>query len=348
MRVRRCLSIALAVGGLIATGPDGAGATCPVADPANGQEAGLVVHLPPTCSSGEREAYAVAGDAVIDAIAKKRRVDLVGVIIRGDLAFDRLAVEAAEGLNGIGDEQRFVRAALSIRDSDVRGVLRHRSPEGVLRFEGPVDFQGSRFREGVDLSRSVFQEKVDLAGAVFEKEAHFVRGRFIGEVICRETKFGPSTRFHQSTFQGQLDCTSALFDGISEFLEVTFEQPATFERSRFGQGTGFSGSRFESQVDFDEAIFSRETFFGFTVFESKALFAGAQFLGPADFSNAEFKLPDDLDKARFDRPPLLVQTKRPASQPSDDFFQSREGQYVLTLVFLVPAALLIAYLIKLK
>jgi hypothetical protein len=352
MRVGRCWSIALAAGGLIVSGPtsgpDGAGATCLVAQLANGPEAGLVIHLPPTCSLDEREAYAVPGDAVIDAIAKKRRVDLVGVIIRGDLIFDRLAVEAAAGPNGVKGEQRFVRAALSIRDSDVRGALRHRSPEGGLRFEGPVDFQGSRFREGVDLSRSVFQEKVELSGAIFEKEAYFVRGRFIGEAACRETKFGPSTRFHQSTFQGPLDCMSALFDGIAEFLEVTFEQPTTFERSRFGQGTGFSGSHFRSRVNFGEAIFSRETFFGFTVFENEALFAGAQFLGPADFSNAEFKLPDDLDKARFDRLPLLVQTRRLPSEQSDDFFQGREGQYVLTLVFLMVAALLIAYLIKLK
>lgn len=344
----RCWSIALAVGGMIATGPDGASATCVVAQPANGPTAGLVIHLPPTCSSDEREVYAVAGEAVIEAIAKERQVDLVGVIIRGDLIFDRLTFESAEGLNEDEGEQRFVRAVLSIRDSDVRGALRHRSPEGVLRFEGPVDFQGSRFREGVDLSRSIFQEKVELSGAIFEKEAYFVRGRFIGEAACRETKFGPSTRFHRSTFQGPLDCTSALFNGIAEFLEVTFERSATFERSRFGQGTGFSGSHFKSRVNFGEAIFSREAFFGFTVFENEALFAGAQFLGPADFSNAEFKLPDDLEKARFDRPPLLVQTKRIASEQSDDFFQAREGQYVLTLSFLVVAALLIAYLIKLK
>lgn len=348
MRAGCCWPIVLTAGGLIATGPEGVGATCLVAQPANGPEAGLVIHLPSTCSSDEREAHAVAGDAVIDAIAKKRRVDLVGVIIRGDLIFDRLAVEAVSDLHRIEGEQRFVRTALSIRNSDVRGALRHRSPEGGLWFEGPVDFQGSRFREGVDLSRSVFQEKVDLSGAVFEKEAYFVRGRFIGEAVCRETKFGPSTRFHRSMFQRPLDCTGALFDGMAEFLEVQFEQPATFERSRFGQGTGFSGSHFKGRVKFSEAIFSRETFFGFTVFEDEAIFAGAQFLGPSDFSNAEFKLPDDLEKARFDQLPLLAQTKRPASKQADDFLQTSKSQYVLTLVLLVAAALLIAYIIKLK
>lgn len=345
MLVSQYWYVALAAGSIIAMASYDAGASCVVAESGSGPEAGLVIHLPPTCSPEEREAYAVAADAVIEAITNERRVDLVGVMIRGDLNFDRLAVE---GLNVDSGEQRFVRAALSIRDADVQGALRHRSPEGILRFEEPVNFQGSRFREGVDLSRSVFRKQVDVSGATFEKEAYFVRGRFIGETACRETKFGPSTRFHRSTFQRPLDCTGALFDGMAEFLEVTFEQSATFERSRFGQGTGFSGSRFKSRVNFSEAIFSRETFFGFAVFENEVLFAGAQFLGATDFSSAEFKVPDDLEKARFDQPPLLAQTKRLAPEQSDDFLQTREGQYILTLVFLVAAALLVAYLIKLR
>ena len=333
---------------MVATDPVTADATCVVEHSPSDADTGLVIHLPPMCSPDEREAYAVPGATVIDAIANGRQVDLVGVIIRGELIFDRLVSKTARGLNEDEEEQRLVQAALRIRESEVRGVLRHRSPDGVLRFEGPVDFQGSRFREGVDLSRSVFQGKVDLSGATFEKEAHFVRGRFNEEAVCRDTKFGPSTRFHRSMFHGPLDCTGALFNGMAEFLEVTFEQPATFERSRFGQGTGFSGSHFKSRVTFGEAIFSRETFFGFTIFESEALFAGAQFLGTADFSNAEFRQQDDLAKARFDQPPLLTQTKRLASEQSNSFLEIREGQYALTLVFLVAAVLLIAYIIKLK
>jgi len=331
---------------MIATEPLAANATCVIEQQGSDTEAGLVIRLSPACSPDERDAYAVSGETVINAIKKGGRVDLVGVIIRGDLNFDRLESKAAEGSNEDQNEQRIVLAALRIRDSDVQGALRHRSPEGVLRFEGPIDFQGSRFREGVDLSHSIFQEKVELSGATFEQEAYFVRGRFAEAAVCRETKFGPSTRFHRSMFQGPLDCTGALFDGMAEFLEVTFEQPATFERSRFGQGTGFSGSHFKSRVTFGEAIFSRETMFGFTIFEYEALFAGAQFLGTADFSNAEFRQQDDLAKARFDQPPLLTQTKRLASEQSDGFLETREGQYVLTLAFLVAAGLLIAYLIK--
>jgi uncharacterized protein YjbI with pentapeptide repeats len=335
-------------------------AVCVAEGSATGIEAGLVMHLSPSCTPAEREAHAVSGGAVMDAIAKGRPVDLLGVIVRGDLIFDRLAVKptsnsqtrAPEVQNredqANNSEQRLVRAALSVKDSEVLGTVRHRPGQGTLEFTGPVDFRGSRFKERVDLSRSVFHEPVELSGATFEKEAYFVQGRFAQPISCRGTKFGPSTRFHRSVFQGSVNCAGALFDGMAEFLEVTFEQPAVFERSRFGLGTGFSGSRFKSRVSFSEAIFSRETFFGFTAFESEAVFTGAQFLGSADFSNAEFRQRDDLAKARFDQPPLLAQTKRLEQNQSTALFQTRNGQSILTLGLLIVAALLVVYAIRVK
>jgi hypothetical protein len=340
--------------------PPEADAVCVAEGSATGIEAGLVTHLSPSCTPAEREAHVVSGDAVMDAIAKGRPVDLLGVIVRGDLIFDRLTVEPTSSLQtpapevqnredqANNREQRLVRAALSVKDSVLLGAVRHRPNQGTLEFTGPVNFQGSRFKEGVDFSRSVFHEPVELSGAIFDKEAYFVQGRFVQSVGCRETRFGPSTRFHRSVFRGSVNCAGALFDGMAEFLEVTFEQPAVFERSRFGLGTGFSGSRFKSWVSFGEAIFSRETFFGFTAFEREAIFAGAQFLGSADFSHAEFRQPDDLAKARFDQPPLLAQTKRLEQNRSTGLFETRNRQSLLTVVLLVVAALLVAYAMRVK
>ena len=77
-------------------------------------------------------------------------------------------------------------------------------------------------------------------------------------------------------------------------------------------------------------------------------FAGAQFLGSADFFNAEFRQQDDLAKARFDQAPIFTQTKRLESAPPAGLFQTWNGQYALTLVLLVVAALLVAYAVKLK
>jgi uncharacterized protein YjbI with pentapeptide repeats len=341
----------------IITGSPHVDAACVNETASNEVESGLRIHLSAGCAQAEREAHLVHGERIMDAIQKGQSVDLAGVIIQGNLTFDRLTAQTnpkpttpelqKQGAPVGNQEQRLVRAALRIRDSVVSGALHHRSVAGTLRFEGPVDFQGTRFKDGVDLSRSIFQDMVELSGATFEKEAYFVQGQFAKQLVCRETKFGPSTRFHRSTFQGSVDCTRALFDGMAEFLEVSFEQPVTFEQSRFGLGTGFSGSRFKGRISFSEAIFSRETFFMFAAFEGEAVFADAQFLGPVDFSNAEFRQQDDLAKARFDQPPLLAQAKRrEPAQPG--LLQARNGQYALTLVFLVVAALLVAYAVKLK
>lgn len=357
-RSRWCLALVLVCANV--TCPPEADAGCAVETAATGIDAGLVIHLSPSCTQAERESHAVRGEVIMDAIAKGRSVDLLGVLVRGDLIFDRLAVQKTAGSpgpilerttreNGVGGNgQRIVRQALSLRDSVVLGTVRHRADDGTLQFEGPVDVSGSRFKEGVDLSRSVFHKPVEFSRATFEKEAYFVQGQFVQRVDCRETKFGPSTRFHQSTFHGSVDCTSALFDGMAEFLEVTFEQPAVFERSRFGLGTGFSGSRFKGRVSFSEAIFSRETFFGFAAFEDEAVFAGAQFLGSADFSHAEFRQQDDLAKARFDQPPLLDEAQRLESAQPGGLLRTSNGQHALTAMFLILAALLVAYAAKLK
>ena len=359
-RVRGFVGVVLTATFAISLGLSEVGAACVVeGGSTEKREAGLVLHLSPTCTQAEREAHVVYGEKIMDALGRGSQVDLVGVIVQGDVLFDRLAPQAMVGSSVASDlpsqsepalsqEERLVRAGLRIRDSVVWGAVRHRSVSSSLRFEGPVDFQGSRFREGVDLSRSIFREAVELSGAAFEKDAHFVQGEFVGPLACRETAFGPSTRFHRSTFRSSVDCTGARFDGMAEFLEVMYEQPVEFERARFGLGTGFSGSHFKSRLSFRDAIFSRETFFTFTVFEEETMFAGAQFLGAVDFSHAEFRQHDDLAQARFDHPPLLVQAKRREPPQPDSFLQTKNGQYALTFGLLVTAALLVAYAIRLK
>lgn len=329
-------------------------AGCLVEPAINQNQAGLVLHLSPDCSWSEREGHAVQGEAIVAVLATGHSVDLVGVIVRGPVDFDRLVPVAQgggpppQGVRRENDAQRRVQGALTIRDSVVSGALRHLPTASQLWFDGPVDFQGTRFKEGVDLSRSTFQGLVELSGAVFEKEAFFVQGSFSRGLGCRATKFGPSTRFHRSSFSGQVDCTGALFDGMAELLEVQFEGPVLFERARFGLGTGFSGSRFGGQVNFREAIFSRETFFAFTIFERDTSFGHAQFLGAADFSQAEFKQPDDLSRARFDQTPLMTGVKRVNRDQSTGFFDSGMGQYVFMVLLLSAVAALVAYMVRMK
>jgi hypothetical protein len=340
--------------------PQGTSAACEVETGGNREEEPLVVRLSPSCTPPDREAHAVDGSTILKAAAGGRAVDLVGVIVRGDLIFDSLTVQASSLTDKAGpghrptgnlrnaEEHRSVRDAITIRESVVWGAVRHRSATGRLQFKGSLDFRGTVFKDGVDLSRSDFQEQVLLSGATFEKEAFFVQGRFAQGLECIESKFGPHTRFHRSTFEGPVDCAGALFDGLAELLEVSFEESVSFERARFGQGTGFSGSRFKRRSLFDEAIFSREAFFGFSVFEGEVSFAGTQFLGSADFSDAEFKRPDNLAKARFDQPPRFMRTKRSAQGAEAELESSPAAQYAVTVVSLIVAALLVGYALRLK
>jgi hypothetical protein len=332
-------------------------ADCPVERSISTAGGALVKKLPSSCTQAERELHVVDGASILESLKKGQSVDLSGVIIRGDVNFDRLPAQKIGGRNHIRSDEseqagkqevRVVRGALTIRESVVLGAVRHRSAAGTLRFEGPVDVHGTTFKDSVDLSRSLFQGPVELAEAVFQKDAYFVQGQFIQGLRCRGTQFGPHTRFHRSIFRGGVDCTGALFDGMAEWLEVRFEQPAVFERARFGSGTGFSGSRFMQQAGFPDAIFSRDTFFTFSVFEEAVVFAGSQFLGPVDFSDADFKQPDDLTRARFDQPPLLTRARRVIlEQPVDDpamFFR----RYGLTAMLLLAAAGLVGYILKSK
>lgn len=324
------------------------------------EDASLVRHLSADCGPSERETHAVGSTVVFEAIAKGRAVDLVGVVVHGDLSFDDLPIQVTQTPKGLSPQQeaalsrlnaeevRIVTAPVMIRDSMVLGAFRHRSSKGTLQFERPVDFRGTVFRSGVDLSRAAFHASVDLSGATFEREAYFVQSQFAHALKCADTKFGPHTRFHRALFRGTLDCSRALFDGMAEFLEVTFEQSAIMENVRFGSGTGFSGSRFKRHVNFADAIFSRDTFFIFAVFEGDALFQGARFLDHADFSDAEFKRPDDLAKVRFDRPPLMARVKRVGSEEAPGWVQAPAVQYMVTVVFLLAGALLVAYAFKLK
>jgi len=353
------LALSVLLAGLL-PGTASTAASCSVESTATDKTGSLIRHLAGECSLSEREAHAVSSALIMQALTKGHPVDLVGVIVRGDLLLDDLPVQTAHMPKGLSAQQqdalaqlnsgdvRLVHGPLTIRNSVMEGSVRHRSVKGTLQFEGPVDVRGTTFKEGVDLSRSVFQGAVDLSAAKFERESYFVHGQFAQTLTCKETRFGLHTRFHRSVFRGAVDCTAALFDGMAEFLEVTFEQPVAMERARFGSGTGFSGSRFMRHTSFSEAVFSRDTFFGFTVFEGDVSFLDAQFLGSADFSDAEFKRPDDLMKARFDRKPLLIRTKRATQDQEKGLLQSPAGQYTVTLFFLLLAALLVAYAMKIK
>ncbi|MEK9142005.1 MAG: hypothetical protein AAB308_13210, partial [Nitrospirota bacterium] len=64
-RLRWCLALALVCA--MVTCPPEADAGCVVETSATGIEAGLVIHLSPSCTQAERESHAVRGEVIMDA-----------------------------------------------------------------------------------------------------------------------------------------------------------------------------------------------------------------------------------------------------------------------------------------
>lgn len=313
------------VGGLLAAAPFLAPMPASGACRMEQEEPGapvLVRHLGPDCSDEERAALAIPAETVLSALKAGRGVDLVGVVVAGDLALDQLVPVSAATIAGTAPpalrdrlqrerlvEVRVINGPVTIRDSRVRGRLATNLSTGLLVVAGPLVMAGTTFEHTVDLSFTAFLGPVDCSGAVLLGEGFFVRALFEGPARFERTSFGPHTRFHRSVFVQEADFREAGFKGLSEFLEIRFEKGAAFSRASFAMGTGFSGSRFDGPLDFSGARFEREAFFLFTEFQQDATFRRARFHGRADFSDARFEARDDFADVLFDMDPGFERTK---------------------------------------
>ena len=308
-------------------------------------------HLSTGCTKAERESRAIDAAAVLTALRQGQAVDLEGVVIRGTLALDTLAVSSnpplIDGVTSLEDKEvRVVAGGLSIVNSVVQGTLVHRSPEGTLVFIGPVTFAGTTFEQMVDLSRSVFTQPVTLSAAVFLREGYFVQGRFLREVTAEKTAFGPHTRFHRSQFHGPVTFQQSGFSGLAEFLEVRFDRDANLSRTYFKLGTGFSGSQFNGLADFSEALFDGDAFFTFTRFDGDAFFRRATFRATADFDDAMFNAREDFSKAFFEKGPQFARAKRSTRKLEILGIENPQIQYAITLSLMLFSVILFAYLIR--
>ena len=343
----------LLVGGLAFLWPPlGAVASnCLLETSSSGQGAAWRLHLGAGCTEQEREARAVNAAQLLQAFKEGKGVDLLGVVVRGDLSLDMLPVgplpPELEGIKELqGREIRVIPGSLTIVDSVVRGAITHRSAQGLLVVKGPATFRGTRFEQLVDLSRSVFIQPVTLSGAVFLQESYFVQGQFLRGLVAEKTSFGPHTRFHRSLFQGPVTFQQARFNGLGEFLEVVFEKDVNLSRAYFKSGTGFSGSRFQGLANFSEVSFDGQVFFTFSLFDGDADFRRATFRSTADFSNASFKGKDDFSKASFEQGPQFTNATRSATVPAPPERDNEIIQYAAIFILLTFGALLIIYRVR--
>jgi uncharacterized protein YjbI with pentapeptide repeats len=315
-------------------------------------------HLGRDCTAQEREIRAVAAGDILSALKDGKGLDLVGVVITGDLMLDQLPLVETSGLPplslrvqqrlaGEGFKQiRAITGPISIQDSIVKGVLGTNLKEGLLVVAAPVTMTGTTFEQTFDLSHTAFLGPVDFSQAVFLRQGFFIKALFAQAVRFEKTAFGVHSRFHRAVFEGPVTFHRAGFNGFGEFLEVTFEKEARFSQTYFKMGTGFSGSRFKGTLNFSEALFEREAFFTFTVFEQDAYFRRTAFRGPADFSDAEFRGVDDFSKVLFGTEPRFTRTKVKAEPPSLKGLQDLRIQYGIAAALVVFALVYILILRK--
>ncbi|MCC2639899.1 MAG: hypothetical protein K0S45_312 [Nitrospira sp.] len=319
----------------------------------------FTLHLSRSCTEAEREAHAVPAQDLLRALAAGKGVDLVGVVIQGDLLLDELPSQKAEAVRDLSPEDRLaldslnekdvhvIRGPFIIKNARVKGRIINRLKRGFLLITGPVVLAHTRFSGMVDLSRTLFLGLVDGSNAKFEQESYFVQDRFTQGAMFSETKFGPHARFHRSDFGGPAIFRGASFHGLTEFLEVTFAQNANFSRASFRTGTGFSGAHCRAKCDFSEAQFDGDAFFLFALFDRPVTFASARFGSQADFSDASFIGSDDLAKAAFARAPLLTRTTRvTATMPGRT--EKAPFPQTVTVALLVMALAALFYILKVK
>ncbi|MDX1411361.1 MAG: pentapeptide repeat-containing protein [Nitrospirales bacterium] len=288
---------------------------CQIEEPANPSLPVLHKHIVDSCTFEERSALALSAEEVLSALENGHSVDLLGVVVKGNLSFNRLSlrpmtqhpipssrVEETLQQRGI-DEVRVIPGALIIRESWVQGIVATHLRDGALVIFGPVDMDKTKFEKSVDFSRTVFLDPVNFSDTTIAYEGFFIGAHFDNTANFRKTAFGTHTRFHKAFFGETATFNQAGFKGLAEFLEVEFAGQTDFSQAWFTHGTGFSGTQFGGVTDFSQALFEREAYFRFATFKRKAFFIGARFQEVADFTNVQFKENPDFSNAEFDVTP---------------------------------------------
>jgi uncharacterized protein YjbI with pentapeptide repeats len=288
----------------------------------------FVKHLSRTCTAEERATQAIRADEIMTALQQGKAIDLAGVVIDGNLAFDELPVVGLRTIKQLPPaidqfltsrnvtDLRVITQPVSIRDSYMRGSISTKLKDGYLLALRSITMTGTRFEGLVDLSRTLFNAPVDWSDAVFLREGLFIQGLYEAPARFDRTTFGAHTRFHLAQFREGASFAQVRFNGLTEFLEVNFGKDADFAGSTFHMGTGFSGSRFLGRAEFSDTLFEREVYWLFTDVAAETSFRGASFRGVADFSDAKFQSATDFTRTDFAVDPLFQRTAMKGVLPS--------------------------------
>jgi len=326
--------------------PFSARSECVIESVADGGNA-FVMHMNKACTDDERLAHAIHAEVLLEAIQRGQEIDLVGVVVVGNLFLDQLPLvdaPAPDQLPSLLQELlasrsvttlRVMSRPISIRDSRIQGTIATRLKEGYLLMRGSFTMTGTTCEDMVDLSHTLFSAPVNFSNTVFRREGFFIQTVFNKPTRFEHVAFGVHTRFHRARFAETVTFEGTRFNGLAEFLEVSFDKQANFSHSHFKMGTGFSGARFAGNLDFSDVLFEQDVYFLFTRFTGDATFRGGTFHSQADFSEAEFHGASDFSRVSFTADPVFQRTKLSDSPPKRERFQSFQPFYGIAASLLV-------------
>ena len=188
---------------------------CQIEEPANQSPRVFYKHIVGACTFEERSAFALSAEELLSALKNGKSVDLMGLVIMGDLLLDRLPllpinqhpihssrVRVTLKEQGI-EEIRVIPGAITIRESWFQGILATNLRNGALVIFGKVDMDKTNFKKSIDFSRTVFLEPVNFSDTTIAYEGFFIGAHFDNEANFHQTAFGTHSRFHKAFFGGK-------------------------------------------------------------------------------------------------------------------------------------------------
>ena len=277
-------------------------------------------HLLGTCSLEDQKKMAVSAEVLLQALQDGKSLDLRGVVIDGDLLFDRLPLQPLSNLvqassraqQIIAERQvemgRVIPGSIMLQDVVAHGNWATNLRGSLLVFFGPFTVIRTRFEQSIDFSHTLFLGAVDFSDSIIQYEGFFVNAQFVRPVRFSKTALGTHSRFHKAQFAELANFSESRFHGLAEFLEVVFTQRADFSGAQFHMGTGFSGTQFNGPAMFSRAEFQREVFFRFARFGNHANFGEVNFNAVSDFSESSFSKTPDFSGTTFQVSPEFSQS----------------------------------------
>jgi uncharacterized protein YjbI with pentapeptide repeats len=265
----------------------------------------------PVFAEEEREEYSAV--EILEMIRAGKDVAIRNAVIRGKLDFTTLPSESLPD----GTKVVHILGSISIVESDITDDVTAFSDEPAVKvaFDGPVEFEATKFFGLASFNRAEFSGRADFRMAKFSGSAFFWETEFSGDRVT----------FHRAEFSGRADFGMAKFSGSAVFCGAKFSGSAVFSGAEFSGDAAFSGAKFSGSARFTLAEFSEEAIFSATVFDSLARFRGARFDKTVSFPAAQFKGQTDFTAVEFKGIAFFREAQFKAPLPPEEGLEFQES-----------------------